>query len=180
MSEKEYLSICVICGHKEFINEFSKKGYNLVKCRNCGLVFVNPRANEKEILKQYTSDNTSPSEYYIRTSNTDQLVFEKRLDLIEEYFPKGKLFEVGCSVGTFLTTAEKRCWNVEGIEPNIRSVQYCKSKGLKVRNSFFKEELFDVNKRIFDVIYMGDVIEHFRNPVSAVRLANSLLKVGGG
>ncbi|MGA9364078.1 MAG: class I SAM-dependent methyltransferase [Bacteroidota bacterium] len=177
---KEYISACVLCAGSTLDEAAHKDSYSIVRCRDCGLIFVNPRASEREVLEQYTSDSTSPSEYYVRTATTDHTVFQKRLALVERYFPKSKLLDVGCSVGTFLTTASERGWDVEGIEANVNSVQYCQSKGLQVQHGFFEEETFNTGRNLFDVIHFGDVIEHFRNPVDAVRLAGSLLRVGGG
>ena len=176
----EKIESCLICGNSNYEEVTYRDNYHIVKCKDCGMIFVNPRASEKEIIEQYTSDFTSPSEYYTRTGRIDQLVFQKRLDLVEKYFLKGQLLDVGCSVGTFLITASQRGWNVEGVEANFNSVRLCQSKGLRVRSGFFEERTFNEWKDIFDLIHMGDIIEHFRNPVDAVRLARSLLKVGGG
>lgn len=168
---------CLLCRYSKFEIVMKKEGYNIVKCKKCTLIFVNPRASKEKIENQYKLDSTSPSEYYTHAEKTDKEVFDKRIKIIERFAKKGKLLDVGCSVGTFLEVANKRGWEVEGIEANENSVKYCKTKGLRVRAAFFEKDTFKNNE--FDVIHMGDVIEHFPDPVEAIKNSRLFLKDNG-
>ena len=37
--------------YKKFKDPFKSYFFNLVKCNNCGLIYLNPRPNSKEISK---------------------------------------------------------------------------------------------------------------------------------
>jgi len=112
---KETLSSCVLCGELASVSfePYCKiSGYHIIQCKNCKLIFVNPRDNQETILKQYPNDETSPISYYLRTERVDTINFNKRLDWIEKKVATGKLLDIGCSVGTYMNVARNRGWNV--------------------------------------------------------------------
>lgn len=179
MVNTKELDKCVLCQNSSYISILIKHGRPIVECRSCGLVFVSPQPSRKEIDDQYILDDTSPSDYYGKSAKIDRLVFNKRLELIEEFSTKRSILDVGCSVGEFLLAAKDRDWSViKGIEPNKNAAEICLAKGLDVQNTFFSPDEIEDNEKV-EVIHMGDVIEHFSNPRDAVILAKSLLISGG-
>jgi len=87
----------------------------IVKCNNCGLVYVNPRLKQENIIKGYSegSDETFVSQIGGREST-----FLSGVKYIEHFTKPGKILDVGTAGGSFLAVAKKRGWQVYGVELN--------------------------------------------------------------
>jgi 2-polyprenyl-3-methyl-5-hydroxy-6-metoxy-1,4-benzoquinol methylase len=169
---------CDLCGHDDPVLFLEKNGYNIVKCRNCSMVYVNPRLKSEDLCNLYNENVISPYHYYLETKDDDEKTFEKRLDIIEKYAKSGKLLDVGCSIGTFSVVAKNRGWEVYGVDINAQSVNYCLKKlNLDVKAGDF--EKLDFPEDFFDVIIMNDFLEHVGSPTRALKKANQFLKKGG-
>jgi SAM-dependent methyltransferase len=100
------------------------------------------------------------------------------LERIERHRPGGRLLDLGCWVGFFLAEARERGWEVTGVEPSGFAAAYARDElGLPVLSG----ELFEVDLplRSFDVITLGDVIEHIPDAGRAVDRISGLLAPGG-
>jgi 2-polyprenyl-3-methyl-5-hydroxy-6-metoxy-1,4-benzoquinol methylase len=167
---------CILCEDNGFKKVLKvKDGYCIVKCP-CGLVYVNSPDSQTAISDQYKNNKTSPSNYYEETACVDQINFNRRLNILEALTIKGKLLDVGCSVGTFMFFAERRGWVVKGIEPNAKSARIALSHHLTVDNNFLNETPFIYN---IDVVTLNDVIEHFPNPLESLQIIRGMLKENG-
>lgn len=156
----------------EFTPE-SQKTFRVARCRNCSHVFCSPLP--KNIYKNY--EDVVDKEY-LRQSQTRKLSSQSVLNIINRYLPSGKLLDVGCATGDFLTVAKDFGYSVEGLELSKWSSEIVKSKGIKV----YREILKSLSSRLpqrFDVITMWGVIEHFQNPLQEMVYINRLLKPGG-
>jgi len=99
-----------------------------------------------------------------------------------------RLLDIGCAYGPFLAAARDRGYEVMGIDPAPDAVDYIK-KTLKINavEGFFPEALpklyqaeeMDKDSRIFNVITLWYVLEHFENPGKTLRAINALLTMGG-
>jgi len=78
-----------------------------------------------------------------------------------EGFGLGRLLDVGCASGLFLSLAAKRGFNVYGIEPNPRMAGYSIKSNIPTRAGFFPD-ILDENER-FDIISFNDVLEHIES-----------------
>lgn len=156
----------------EFTPE-SQKTFRVVRCSNCTHVFCSPLP--KNIYKNY--EDVVDKEY-LRQSKTRKLSSRSVLNIISHYFPSGRLLDIGCATGDFLTVAKDFGYSVEGLELSKWSSDIVKSKGIKIH----KEILKSLSSRLpgkFDVITMWGVIEHFQEPLSEMVYINKLLKPGG-
>jgi SAM-dependent methyltransferase len=174
----ERLTACGLCGGATFLPVRRADPYALVRCAGCGLVFVNPRDPAEATAAQYAGDETSSAAYYERTRPLDLAVYDARLRRIEAHRPPGRLLDIGCSVGTFLAAARSRGWRAEGIEPNPRAAARCREAGHPVRVAPFDETTAEA-AATYDVVHLGDVLEHFREPLVALRSAAGCLVPGG-
>ena len=71
--------------------------------------------------------------------------------LIEKYvkrFASGKVLDVGCGSGILMRAALTKTKNVEGVDIDDESLEYCKKQGLKV----YKSDLFSNVKGKFDFV----------------------------
>ncbi|MBI4684360.1 MAG: class I SAM-dependent methyltransferase [Nitrospirae bacterium] len=148
----------------------------LVRCRKCGLQYLNPRLRQEVILEGYSggSDETFVSQIAGR-----ERTFARSLDLIERLVPqKGKILDIGTAGGSFLGVASKRGWDVIGCEPSRWLAEWgSKHYNITVHagtvfNMQFKESTFDV-------VTLWDVLEHTPDPKAVLKECNRILKPGG-
>lgn len=112
MFELEYPN-CNLCGSDE-VKILASGLFNIVRCKKCGLVYKNPRPSEKEVLKEFPSDQVVVEHKEIVWNYAKIKLFKKNLKRIEKYSPKGRLLDIGCSYGTFLKMAKNRSWQTWG------------------------------------------------------------------
>lgn len=175
-------SLCPICKFNNTAPWEKKDAFQFLRCGSCGLIFIDPFSYRGDPKSQYICDDTSPTHYYCASAEIDKKNFSRTLDAIEVYLKKGSILDVGASVGTFLDLARRRGWLCAGIEPNTTAVQICSHKGIQVEEGFFNEDyakkILQKNRQ-FDVIHMGDVIEHVFDPIAFLKIAYGLLRSGG-
>jgi 2-polyprenyl-3-methyl-5-hydroxy-6-metoxy-1,4-benzoquinol methylase len=177
-SESSVYVKCDLCGQDEAELFLEKDGFNIVKCKNCSMVYVNPRLKSEKLSDLYNENVISPYHYYLETKNEDERTFEERINLIEKHSKPGKLLDVGCSIGTFSIVARNQGWEVFGVDINTQSVNYCR-ENLKLDVKAGDFEKLDFPEGFFDVIIMNDFLEHVNSPSKALKKANSFLKKGG-
>lgn len=168
---------CAVCGRADDEALFDKDGFAIVRCRGCGLVYVNPRLTPAALAALYEGQEISPAAYYVRTERQDELSFAQRLELIERFRPPGTLLDLGCGPGIFSGVARSRGWRTVGLDINPQSVAHCRERGLEtICDVFPSAALAD---RRFDVIVMNDFIEHLTDPAAALEAAKGLLAPDG-
>ena len=153
------------------------KHHTIVKCRDCGLVYVNPHRNTDAILHNYED---VVDDLYVEEREGRVLTFQRNLRPLEELMPLDqgrRLLDVGCHIGVFLEIAQERGWEAWGVEPSRWAAREAQSKDLQV----LEGTLDDVHlaEESFDVITMWDVIEHLTNPLRELQESHRLLKKGG-
>jgi 2-polyprenyl-3-methyl-5-hydroxy-6-metoxy-1,4-benzoquinol methylase len=183
---------CALCGadNTELMFVGQDEWYNLpgkfptVRCRQCGLIYLNPRPNRTEI-GQFYPDDYAP---YFRAIEDEpswwqrlnrRLAMRKRLHLIQKYLPQpGRVLDVGCATGTFLNTLREDGWSTQGVELSSYAAEYARKRhGLDV----FTGELLDTHftDNQFDLVVFWDVLEHVHQPRENLLEAARIAKPGG-
>lgn len=147
----------------------------VVKCDNCGLVYVNPRLKSDLIVQGYSEGS---DENFVSQAKGRELTFAKSLRLIERYSKKGRILDIGTAGGSFLQVAKNNGWEVYGIEPNKWLCGWAKKHyGLDIKPGILSDYKFE--DEYFDVITLWDVLEHVPNPKSLLLEVNRILKKDG-
>jgi len=180
---------CNLCGADDTTPVTEIDGFHIVRCRRCGLVYVNPRYR-REILQEiytetyYDHDGIKNGleffgyENYLADKDNIRATFAKRLRTIERYAPQGRLLDVGCATGFFLDLARESGWEVIGTEVSAFSAHYAREKlGLDVRMGTLPDLHFE--DHMFDAITMWDVIEHVPDPLGELQEVRRILRDGG-
>jgi 2-polyprenyl-3-methyl-5-hydroxy-6-metoxy-1,4-benzoquinol methylase len=156
---------CTNCG-------FGHHG-QLVKCSTCGIVYINEKIAQEKVSAYY---EVAEDPLYLAEQAARERTFRKYLKGLRRIFPqKGKLFDVGTNTGLFVKIARDHGWNAVGLEPNVWGVAYARDHyGLRLINKPFEKR-----SGKFSVITMWDVVEHFTDPVSKMKLVFSMLEPGG-
>jgi len=169
---------CQICQQDNCRILFHKDGYTYVKCKECGLVYLNPQPSVATLRSTYKNFG---KEYYLSKEKLKidfSIDHRERLEKLKQFRKTGKLLDVGCSTGAFLVAARNDGWDVYGCEISKYSSQYAQEeKGLNV----FTGELTQANYKEadFDVITFWAVLEHVPNIFGYLSETYRILRPGG-
>jgi SAM-dependent methyltransferase len=90
---------------------------------------------------------------------------------------RGRLLDVGCGNGLFISRMQKLGWQTQGIDLDTTAAEFCRSKGLNVSSGDLASQHFSENS--FDVITINHVIEHIHDYTSLIKECKRILKPGG-
>jgi 2-polyprenyl-3-methyl-5-hydroxy-6-metoxy-1,4-benzoquinol methylase len=156
-----------------------KDGFDEYICPGCGLSFVHPQPEAewlKEKVYSYESGYQGNKKIDLSLTFCDERT-GKALDFLVEQKRGGTLLDIGCSSGQLMYHARKRGFSCSGVEINKRTADMAAANGFTVHQGFL--ETCPFKKKSFDVIYLGDVIEHINNPRQFVQTCRSFLKDDG-
>ena len=193
---------CNLCSSK--YNTFLFKGkdhlhnipgeFNIVKCKDCGLVFINPQPSQEELKKYY------PNSYFTHNLKENNLKEKIREIIYKTYhgpdnnlflklllFPyhnlrgipykkNGNILDIGCGNGRFLLDCKKLGWNAYGIEIDKEAAEIAKKNRIKIFSSLKKARFKD---NLFDTITIWDALEHMPDPMSSFLEIKRILKKNG-
>lgn len=180
---------CNFCGHQQadhFLTLTDLRlnlpgSWNLMKCENCGLLFIDPQPTWEELSAHYPKDYHA----YLRkdskiSASLRGFGLRKRVKSIlrRTNIQKGCLLDVGCATGDFLHAFQTATdWDVMGLEIVPEAAVAARAKGLTI----IEKDLEDTNiaDGSFDVITLWDVLEHMPNPAQILQICYGLLKPGG-
>lgn len=159
--------------------------FPLVRCRQCGLIYLRIRPTSREIGRYY------PPEYSpYRPAIQDEPFFlmrwmrwrkvQRRRRIVERTSQRipGRILDVGCSTGIFLDAMRQAGWETQGVEISSEAAHYARQRlGLDVFEGQLLEAHLPVGR--FDAITFWDVLEHTFDPLETLREANRLLVNGG-
>lgn len=172
---------CNVCGADDA--EAVHEAAGLVRCRRCGLGYVNPQPPDEALARLYTD------EYYTRPVDPDgpsyienraglERFFDGRLRRVERFVRPGRLLDVGAGLGYLLNAAARRGWQGIGLEVSEFAARYAREQfGLDVRRQSLAEAAFP--DAAFDAVVARDVLEHTRDPRAFLLEARRLLRPGG-
>src|SRR3989338_9278269 len=170
---------CNLCGARN--EQFLFYGYDidyhtgeeqfrLVRCVSCGLVYINPRPEEKE-MKNYFPDSYRPH----HTKHTKESLFYYQ----EPLHPERRVLDVGCGSGELLESIAEREKNTAlyGVDIDERAVAASRASGFPVIHG----TLFDAHypDSYFDEIHMIHMLEHVQDQKAVLREAARILKPAG-
>lgn len=151
----------------------SGKTFRSVRCLNCSHVFCSPLP--KNIYKNYEDVVDSQYLHYTISIRDSANII---LPMIKKIIPTGKVLDVGCATGEFLSVAREFGYAVEGLELSRWSSKIAKNKKIKVYRMLLKTLASRYSER-YDVVTLFGVVEHFENPKKEMEYIKKILKPGG-
>lgn len=99
--------------------------------------------------------------------------------LLEDQMESGKLLDIGCGTGDFLSFMETKGWSVQGVEPSSEIGAIAKDKDLPVYEGTIEDFASEDSTMAFDAISLWNVLEHVPNPKTVIETCIDLLNDGG-
>jgi len=181
-------------------------GWNLSYCNSCRVLSVDPLPSERELneiykkgfysndiyrggigdwmmqkpLDAYTGGHTSLWRRWRQSRAANNDVARVRRMSVPLGLPSGdiRFLDIGCGTGETLVAAAKLGWNASGIELNPSAAEIARARsGRPVFNGPFED--FVVEGQQYDIIHLGDVLEHLRQPRRLIAWAYEKLAPGG-
>ena len=152
--------------------------FRLVRCLDCGLVFINPRPSPVEIGRYYNSEHY----YTYQPESTQQkLILPQHAKLAARLTTlmgsNGKLLDVGCGSGSFLHAMVALGWQGTGTEIGVDLADRLRQQGLDVMAGEFTT--LDLAQSNYNLVTLLEVLEHLHDPQAALRRVHDLLTPAG-
>ena len=174
---------CCLCGATTKPRmRFPLEPRALVACRSCGLVRVDPMPTVTEAIalydEAYFQGGTQGYVDYEGDAPVFRAEFRRRLRALRGLGAHGRLLDVGCAAGLALVEAGRLGFAPSGLEPEpVMAARARARAGVPVLASSLEKALLQRGTR--ETITCFDVLEHFVDPLAALRQMRQALVPGG-
>lgn len=185
---------CVVCRvdrplpYRDAAYRISDTPFNLVRCANCGLVYVEPRPDGPTLEAMYDDESYYTDGYNLGVESVNY--FERKDELLAEYdetvaglerelgLSQSSIFELGSAGGFFLEAARRRGHTVKGVELSPVSWRYSVEElGLDIYRGLLETAPYDPES--FDLAVADNVLEHTTDPLQVLKDLRGMLRPGG-
>lgn len=173
---------CPLCGEERFEEVYQKESFTYGRCPKCSFFYINPRPIPS-VLERYCRESRAGKFFQEKIiaptiQTRANRIFMPRLAWLNQIYPsKGKLLDIGCSLGIFLDLARQDGWEPFGIEFSPTAIVACKEKSIMVSPHPIERSEFP--KNAFNVITLWEVLEHVSSPRDVIVACYQHLKPGG-
>ena len=181
------LDHCLACGSRDLAPlplryEF-RGSFPAAHCRVCGMRFLRVQPAPEAMGELYSA---AYFERDFRCGRSDVGYFSEEafraenralLDEFERRMKPGRLLEVGCAGGWLLKHAIERGWQARGVELSADAVAHARSLGLEVFHGDLLAAALPAGA--FDLVYLGDVLEHVPDCRATLAECARVLRPGG-
>jgi 2-polyprenyl-3-methyl-5-hydroxy-6-metoxy-1,4-benzoquinol methylase len=186
--ETRALDQCLACGSKRLARvamryDWLGTSFPAARCRDCGMLFLRIQPAGATLARMYSAEYFEQDFRCGRSDAgaTDEAAFRAEndglLDRFEAWRAEGRLLEVGCATGLLLKRAHERGWRTTGVELSPDAVAHARALGLDVRQGTLEGAALPGGS--FDVVYMGDVLEHVPDCRATLAEVARVLAPGG-
>jgi SAM-dependent methyltransferase len=159
---------CPLCGSPNRLVVDSVA--SVVRCKDCGHRYVNPRPTQDEITRGYSL----PTAYddWIRVSPEREAMWRRRFVRVLGNTAPGRLLDIGAGIGTFLAIAREHGWSVDGTEVSTTAIARASElHGIEIRAGLVESAA----SGLYDVVSLWHVLEHLPDPAGTLRFCHGIL-----
>lgn len=172
--------------------EISDDVFHIVKCGDCGLVYMNPRPDVSELPRLYPPHYAPYNvEADFDACSRDSLYYKWFYWMVGSFidFWFGRLLpgkkeiavmDIGCADGHSLSCMREcrsKVVKTFGVDISQKGVERARENGHTAYHGRFEE--VDLPHASFDVVYASHVLEHVADPVAFTEKVFDILKPGG-
>jgi 2-polyprenyl-3-methyl-5-hydroxy-6-metoxy-1,4-benzoquinol methylase len=185
MPLNNYFSKCPLCSSSYLRRVYEFDEFSVMRCSDCNNSWRSNMYDREQIAQIYCGKAYAENSYFSydhaavdRSSRTRFKNYHHALTYLESITTVGKLLDVGCGSGAFLSIARQSGWDLHGVEMSPVLSQLCqRTLGISVTTGRFEE--LSLPSDSYDVVAMWDIIEHVIDPVSCIQKVKALLRPGG-
>jgi len=178
---------CLFCNSKELasynlpLNYFNGKSFSHLICKNCRLLNLDPIPNKDDLRLMYSESYHGEVLKSEIDSNKKmpglRFKYSLHYQLIKTYASDKKLLlDFGCGNGHFVYNASLHGIKMDGVEFSDVTVDSLKKSH---KGEFNTVENFYKNNESYDLIRLGNVLEHFTSPIDEFKKLMSKLNANG-
>lgn len=156
-----------------FETGWNGKIFRFCRCRRCGSAFVEPAPSDADLRAAYSLDAYHDAHYALDDQGTQTTELSGVLKFLK---PGGTLLDFGCGNGHFLIEARRLGFVPAGVEIDDAT---CAMAERNSRCSVMTAADFRSASARYDIIHLGDVLEHLPDPIETMRDLETRLAVGG-
>ena len=174
---------CPLCASKEITTrtafpyavEFDDQRFSYFRCASCKSVFIDPLPNEQTFARMYAKSQYHDCHY----SGCASSHYDSAAHLLAQFAPPGStVLDYGCGVGHFLRSVQSAGFLCMGVEFDAAAASTAsQNAGCDVLPVSEFARWNETQK--FDVLHLGDVLEHLPDPAGTLTHLLSYLKAGG-
>lgn len=179
---------CALCGPDDTsviaVQQWFGEQFHIVRCKKCHLIYTNPRPTqiwrERFYDVRYNPYMREVGRDFIYQTTPERiLAYRVLLTFIRNHVGPGlKLLDCGCATGGLVKMATEEGFDADGLECSHGAVAYAKERlGLKLIQG--KVENAPIPDNEYDVVTLLHIVEHFPDPIQALREVQRILKPGG-
>lgn len=181
------LDHCLACGSREISPlplryEFHGE-FPAARCRSCGMRFLRVQPAGEGLARLYSAEyfqrdfRCGRSEASFDSEAAFRVENQGLLDDFARFTPPGRLLEVGSAAGWLLKHASERGWSAQGVDLSADAVAHARGLGLDVLQGELSAAALPAAS--FDLVYLGDVLEHVPDCRATLAECARVLKPGG-
>jgi SAM-dependent methyltransferase len=186
-------AICCLCeandaetigAGEDFEYRTSSDEFSAMRCRRCGLVYLNPRPSLSEFERIYPANyhafEFSEKEFGFVFQVRRRLEAKRLLGWCEDLPDDAFVIDIGCGDGFHLELLRdfgKKSWALEGVDADGRAAATAEKKNLKIHRGTL--EILDLPRESYDLALLIQTVEHVADPPELLRQICSLLRPGG-
>lgn len=151
--------------------------FQLVRCRRCRLLYLNPQPTPARLAAHYPRHYWVPPPPPAVTPHLDAGARAALAHLVR-HSPGGRVLDVGCGNGSVVALMRRNGLDALGLEPSAHAAALAREcYGIEVQVGMLQDAAIAAGS--LDAVTLLDVIEHLSDPLGDLRRAHALLKPGG-
>lgn len=192
------MPICHICGQSNYVSRYSFESCDIVRCQNCGFMWLNPQPSEEDVKLVYDSTYFENNNFlnnnrellygyvdYILERVNKQVQYQNIIRKVRGLIltdgqsnSRQRWMDIGCGLGYLLDSAYDFDFDVFGTELNPFAITELRRRyNFEVDSRPLTDSAYDDQR--YDVISMTDVIEHLHDPRHMIRRMHELTNPNG-
>jgi 2-polyprenyl-3-methyl-5-hydroxy-6-metoxy-1,4-benzoquinol methylase len=151
-----------------------------MECQGCGLAYLHPRVRSENLEKLYPPGYYGMGTQRFRWGLEKAVTFfrRRRAQRVARITPPGRLLDVGCGRGIFLSILRENGWEVFGTELSDQAAREARERfGLNVLVGALPS--LGLPERTFDVVTLWHVLEHLPDPLPTLREIRRVMRDDG-